>query len=355
MKCNEKNLFELTKDESKAIQGIALLFMLCLHLFCRKNDLPYHVNFFIKDVPLLYYIGLWGDQCVALFCFCAGYASYLKQENVKPMDYVKNSIKRIVKLMINFWIIIMMFSSISIVLGHGMVMPGSLSRLLGNLFLIGMSYNGAWWFLLTYILLVALSPLLYRVVKKINNVIAFVSVGAVYFVAYLCRFGMISFQEVNSVTGWLIEQGALLGTSILPFIWGMLFYKNKIITRLRNKVYNLSTIKKSCMSVVVFLLCIVSHGIEESLILAPIYAIVTVCLVSLWSGKIIRVLKYIGEHSTNMWLVHMFFYMTIFDNFIFIFKYPILIYTVMFVLCLCSSYIINYILSFVIGRVSVLQ
>ena len=62
----EKTNNELNKEYSKAIQGIAIIFMLLLHLFCRYDNLPYSVFIYIKDVPLLYYIGLWGDQCVAL-------------------------------------------------------------------------------------------------------------------------------------------------------------------------------------------------------------------------------------------------------------------------------------------------
>ena len=77
---------ELTKDDSKAIQGIAVLFMLALHLFCRRDNLPYTTILYIKDVPLIYYLGLWGDQCVALFCFLQGTQDIYSRKHMTRKD-----------------------------------------------------------------------------------------------------------------------------------------------------------------------------------------------------------------------------------------------------------------------------
>ncbi len=32
---------ELTKQDTKMTKGLAIIFMVLLHLFCRKTDLPY--------------------------------------------------------------------------------------------------------------------------------------------------------------------------------------------------------------------------------------------------------------------------------------------------------------------------
>ena len=62
MKNNDqkKRIGDFTKADSKAIQGIAILFMVMLHLFCRKESLPYHTSMMIKGIPLVYYLALWG-------------------------------------------------------------------------------------------------------------------------------------------------------------------------------------------------------------------------------------------------------------------------------------------------------
>ena len=54
-----------------------------------------------------------------------------------------------------------------------------------------------------------------------------------------------------------------------------------------------------------------------------------------------NLLSYLGEYSTNMWLIHMFFYMIYFKNLVYGAKYSFLIFPWLVVLCLASSYIVN--------------
>lgn len=318
--------------------------MLLLHLFCRKANFPYDVNWYIKDTPVIYYIGLWGDQCVALYCFCAGYASYLQQERLieKRNEYIKNTSVRIKKLLINYWIIVILFSLTGILIGKAHVIPGSIIEFIGNISLLKLSYNGAWWFMFIYMLLAILSPWLYQIVKGCKNFVIPIIFGGIYFVAYLVRFEMIVVPDSGTLVNWIISQGALLGTSMFPYVLGMIFYKLKIITKIRNKV-NISGRKLYCCTLIIFSMCIILHGIEESLIIAPFFALITICTLSLWDIKDLKFLRYMGEHSTNIWLVHMFFYLTLFEDFIFVFKHPITIYVVMVLLCLATSYVVRFI------------
>ena len=48
-----------------------------LHLFCILDNLPYNVHIFIVGTPLIYYLGLFGDICIPVFCFCSRYAQYV--------------------------------------------------------------------------------------------------------------------------------------------------------------------------------------------------------------------------------------------------------------------------------------
>ena len=61
---------ELTKNQIKMTKGIAILFMLLLHLCCTKTyeDL-YTPLIFIGDIPLVCYLVLFGDYCLAIYCF----------------------------------------------------------------------------------------------------------------------------------------------------------------------------------------------------------------------------------------------------------------------------------------------
>ena len=351
MKVNCSN--ELTKNDSKAIQGIAILFMLALHLFCRRDNLPYTTFLNIKGVPIVYYLGLWGDQCVALFCFCAGYAGCLQQEKYDKKKYMNYSIKRLMKLVMNYWMIVVLVSLIGLLIGRGEAIPGSFVKFLSNFFMISNSYNGAWWFMLTYIILIVLSVWIYRIIKKCNGVIVLGVTGIIYLVSYIVRFDIIHVPDMGVIVNWFISQGALLGTSLLPFVFGMLFYKYSVISKIRKWTASFTKCTIIVLTIMVFVGCMVTHAIVQSLIIAPIYALITVSIISLWRGKVISVFKYFGEHSTNIWLVHMFFYTVLFEGFIFRFKYPIIVFVMMLGLGIASSYIINFMLKSTISKIKI--
>ena len=328
----------LTKQDSKMAQGIAIIGMVMLHLFCRKENLPYSVNIFIGDVPLLYYFGLFGDICVPIYCFTSGYAQGHLIVTEKQ-DYRKNSLKRASKLILHFWLILIIFSVIGLLVGDKNI-PGSIESFLGNMFVYRLSYNGAWWFLVTYLLLLIICPLIWKLIENLPGYLIIGVSGTLYFVAYIFRF--VHLLEVESeIVGWMWNQLILLGTSQLSFVIGMIFYKYHVVKSLRKKI----EILKHRTWIIGFLpfAMFILHCIEESLIIAPITGIVTIMCFHLWKKGtwITKILLFFGRHSINIWLIHMFFYHTIFEKFIFKLKYPICVFVGLMTICILISYIIN--------------
>ena len=79
------------------------------------------------------------------------------------------------------------------------------------------------------------------------------------------------------------------------------------------------------------------------LIVAPITGIIVLMCFHLWDKPewMEKSFLLLGKHSTNIWLIHMFFYLVLFKNFIFRLKEPALIFVGMFVLCIVISILIN--------------
>lgn len=328
----------LTKQDSKMAQGIAIIGMVMLHLFCRKENLPYSVNIFIGEIPLLYYFGLFGDICVPIYCFTSGYAQghLIISES---QEYRKNSLKRVAKLILHFWLILIIFSVVGLLVGDKNI-PGSIETFLGNMFLYRLSYNGAWWFLVTYLLLLVICPLIWKLIENIPSYIILAMSGFIYFVAYIFRF--VYLLEMKSETaGWIWNQLILLGTSQLSFVIGMIFYKYHVVDSLREKLEILK-LRKWYIGFLPFLMFIL-HCIEESLIIAPITGIVTITCFHLWKKGTwtTKIFSFLGRHSINIWLIHMFFYNTLFEKFIFKLKYPICVFVGLLIICILISYIIN--------------
>ena len=332
---------ELTKNQIKITKGIAILFMLLLHLFCTKAyESLYTPLLFIGDIPLVYYLALFGDCCVAIYCFCSGYGLLISYKNNKE-KYNNNNIIRIFKLYINYWIILLGFVVIlGPIMGQANNYPGSLKKFILTLTAIDPAYNGAWWFFTTYIILVLVSPFINKIVIKYNNILILGLSFIFYVAAYIQRIKGVIVLD-NEVLNWIIRQIALFGTSQFPFIVGTIFAYKKIYS----KLYSISNkIKyKNTLGILIITLMIIAHGIVQTLFVAVFIGIVFICVFNLidkpkWLNNL---LSYLGNNSTNMWLTHMFFYMIYFKKLVYGARYSFLIFPWLVILCIVSSYIIN--------------
>ena len=331
---------DITKDDSKVLKGVAILGMLMLHLFCRTENLPYTPLFWGGDTPLIYYFGLFGDICVSIYCFISGYAHYMQSSD--PL-VVKRRWNHLLRFMIIYWVIVILFSVIGF-LTHNKSVPGNIAEFILNFITIKNSYDGAWWYANTYIILVALQPLSYRFVKKFPAVLAIVAAFIFYNIGYGIRFWGWGESEYT-VVSWMISHLGLFGTSFFPYVIGMLFCKKQLIRKFRELSMKLSNALLCAIALVTLVGMKFMHGIFRSLYVAVITATVTICLVCIcplpkWTRS---TLKYIGSHSTNIWLTHMFFYMSFFNGFAFRAKYPILVLLLLLVASLATSYVVNFI------------
>lgn len=93
-------------------------------------------------------------------------------------------------------------------------------------------------------------------------------------------------------------------------------------------------------------LLVIFHAFFTNFIIAPFTALGFIFLFTQLKLPLFmhKTLDFLSPHSTNLWLIHMFFYLIYFSNFIYSFKYPILIYLVLVILCVLSSYVVNYLL-----------
>lgn len=334
---------ELSKNDTKMTQGIAIIFMVLLHLFCRVDNLPYEC-LKIGGVPLVYYLGLFSDQCVAIYCFCSGYATRLiSDKTASAKDYYIGRLKSILRLLINYWIVLILFSIVGLATKNE-VMPNSIIDFVKHFFLIEKSYNGAWWFVLTYILLVLASRLISIIIDKLHPIIINIILMVLYFAAYYQRItGIIGFD--NLVLNWMMNQVMLFFICLMPFTWGMYFYKYKLFTKIRTLIKNkkIPNAVVALVSCVIILAMIVAHGIVPNEMVQVFTGLVTIVLINIVKkGKVLEsILLFLGKHSTNIWLTHMFFYSVLFTDLVFVAKYPIAIFAFMMALTIGSSYIIN--------------
>ena len=333
---------ELTKKQIAATKGVAILFMLLLHLFCTKTYIGlFEPTIFIGKYPLIYYLALFGDCCVAIYCFCSGYGLMYNYIN-NPNQYSSKNKKRVFKLYLKYWIIIFIFVIIIGLTLRKPGYPGDLKNLLLTLSGINPGYNGAWWFFTTYLLLIIFSKNLNKLILKYDiKLVIFMSL-IFYIIGYIQRIKVPII--LNNIYGdYFLKHLALFGSSQFPVIVGGIFQKEKTYSKLKKVSDNLRY--KNCVLYSIIIALLILHGFIETLFVGTFIGLIFIPIFNLLDKKVYVDIffQYIGKHSTNLWLIHMFFYMIYFKNIVYYPKYPILIFIWLVLLCLPFSYLIDWI------------
>ena len=336
-----------TKQDAKMTQGLAILSMLVLHLFCRLGTDVYGTPLiWLNDkVPLVYLFGFFAEICVPLYSLAAGFA----QEHLfeQGQSTLKARLKRILKLMKTYWVVVALFSIIGLI-KQDPLMPGSLTDFLKALVLIH-SYNGAWWFLHSYIILLLIPPviLLYPVKHLDLKWGGALCTFATILWYLLGRFGLrlSKYCEQEWLHFILIEMENLIG--ILPPVWfGGLMCRYRLFDDIEEclvkKVPDEKKQKWLFLSVIIILF--IGFYVIHKAVLASFNAVAVFLIFNLWKkdSVIERAMLFLGKHSTNIWLTHMFFYLFLFPGLVQRLKLPILMLSGLLALSLISSMVINY-------------
>ncbi|MFD0961425.1 acyltransferase family protein [Paenibacillus chungangensis] len=332
---------ELSKQDTRDLKGIAILLMVLLHLFARKEvgDL-YITDPAWNGVPLVYYLALLGDACRPIYLFVTGYAFYV-MSNRPLRESVRKNLFRILKLYVNYWIVFLLFVPLFFI-----VRPEQWEQV--KTYMLAMDFlglsnhmNGAWWFVQIYILMVLFSPLLLAIVKRVHYTPLLLIAGALYLFSHMQRYWAIIDIGQNNVLLYVNNVGVLFGTSVFSFVVGALFAKYKVYSRIYNRLHKLPHLQIVCL--LGFVLLFLFHMAIESSVIAPLNAVAIICLyLLLKKGPAVRKgMAYISSHSTNIWLTHMFFYQTIFPDLTFFPKHPVLIFLWLILLCVAASLVIK--------------
>lgn len=93
---------ELTRKDIKMTQGLAILTMVSLHLFCRLGTDVYGTPllWLNSTTPAVYILGWLSEICIPLYSICSGYAHYKLGESGGLSK--KRICNRIIKFLINF-------------------------------------------------------------------------------------------------------------------------------------------------------------------------------------------------------------------------------------------------------------
>ncbi len=335
--------YRISLNETNAIKGIAIIAMLVHHLFYEHPE---------YGEPT-FQLALIGKVCVAIFLFLSGYGlsvQYSKILNIDSAltrinrggDTLKFLYQRYIKFYLNYWIIFLISVPIGVlVFGRELTIPYGENACIPYRLALDfmgvqgmMSYNITWWFNRLILSLYLLFPLLYWGMSR-KWYISLAILVALFLKPVLIIY---LFHWLDNSL-YIYTFAFALGMFISIYIEG--------IGKLLNKINPKLVLSMSVMAVIAF--CIERQwgiiprlsGIScDGFITAfTAFAIVTAARLTKYNFPI---LSFLGRHSMNMYMLHTFVFGYFFEEFIYSFKYPLLIFMVLFVITLTLSIIIEF-------------
>ena len=152
----------MTKKHTHMLYGIAIAMMLYHHLFCIPSRL--NCNYFSVLGNIELKLAWFCRICVAVYAFITGYglckSSPTKMETnlfKKITQDYKFILKHLFQFMKKYWIVFVFFVPIRMIVNPPLITPKSFIM---SLFGLDYTYNGEWWYIKKYIVLLILFPIL---------------------------------------------------------------------------------------------------------------------------------------------------------------------------------------------------
>ncbi|WP_312887253.1 acyltransferase family protein [Clostridium lacusfryxellense] len=358
------NNLEFTKSHTQLAKGVAIVLMMIRHLFAfpeRIQNVSYismisFGNFGLyQNWSLEFFLGDFGNICVAMYLFLSGYGLCISSLR-KDKFTIKDSIKKMMKFLINYWVVFIIFVPIGLIWFRGNTgYHLSIVEFMANFFTLSSSYNMEWWFVRLYIELLLLFPFIKSILK--GSVISSVATSlGVYFLSIVVEVIVIKtpqmsflktnffYKDVMEILFW--QMTFCTGFIIAKF--NLFNYINEKLTSKRldkNSIYALTIIAIIVVRIEFSSICkIIGKGNATYIdfILVPTFILVCTNLIQRFKSK--NVFLVLGKHSTNIWLTHTFFCFYYFQRVIFLPKLSILILVWLSALSLGASTLINFIL-----------
>lgn len=331
---------QFSKEHTLITKGILIILMIVHHTLDTQFRNQYQVQTFISNETLLIHIVSFGSMCISGFAFLSAYGmtqSLKSRKSVQWNSCFKWIGVRLIKLESSIF-----FIYILALLYKRLIMHESISALYDNgagtkfIYLIidafGMAVyfntpqiNITWWYMYFAVLLIITMPFLYMLYDKFRCLL----------LPVICLLPM-AVSPLQTRAGIQSNYAMLLPSAVLGIAFAYEGWFGKI-QQAGHKI-----IKLACMLFAVKLTFdIWSYvGREPAYTLAfmiPLIVFELIAQIPILS----TVLKQIGKHATNIFLIHTFIYYYWYTDFIYSFRYSLCIVFGLIAVCMAVSVIIE--------------
>lgn len=340
-------LTAIAKSKTTELKGIAIFMMLFLHLFNQAEnvDLCTTAGITVGGEPLVLFLSRGMYPVVSMYLFLSGYGLYYNHRNQNR----GGNFRRIIRLYIVYWTSILLFGGLGCLLRPD-IYPGTLADIVENLTGWKTNYNFEAWFLFPYVLLALSSQWVFRLLDRYGIATSATLSG----LAFLASGYLISRYHAEFFylpeNRWIYHI-ALYANTLFAFLLGGIFcklsdrdFQERIFSRFVTSGYFVWPL---------ILLLFIIECVIKKLAFSPVFVVLFVPLfVHAPLGRgLEKFLSLLGKYSTGMWLVHSYFCYYLFHEFIYGFRYPIVILVVLLLLSFSAAYVVQRISAFLTARI----
>lgn len=322
------NTLNFDVRQTNISKGMALLMLLCHHLFTSDKD---YISLFplVDGITIDAYISDFCKICVAIFVFLSGYGlycSYKKFEKKETCIY-KFIPCRLKKLMSSYWFYFVLFVPLGFIFGRNPLVIYENNFLyfiidflgLSNLFFGFSTYtmNPTWWYMSLAIIINLVYPVIYKLSKKHSLALLFIAI------VLLMLYTPLDHPQFSIY--------------FLPLLLGTLFAKYELFSKInvKNQEHKLlSTIMLIAAMVLTFLfrqMLLFENNAFDGVICIP-YILFGYLIISR-IRFIDRIFEELGKYSGAIFLFHTFLVSLYFQKYTYSFKYPVIIFVMLALSC----------------------
>lgn len=331
----------MTKNDTFVCKGIAIILLYIHHIFYTYDTFSsYNIIFSPLSVDFVLWFAQACKICVSIFVFLTSYGTTVQMNQHYFNDEVQLSqyiFSRYIKLMANFGIIFIIalcfsFMGRNLIDIYGENLDSSILYILIDFlglanFFGTPTLNETWWYMPVAIFLIFTMPFFIKMVKHTG------------LLAIPLAILLPTFFSINTYTP--------IGWYLLTIISGILFAEYKLFERI--KYYLNHSIHKQIVCAVTiivswFILIVFRGKFGYVNIVDGILAILTCLICYLYLSRLpilCLILRVIGIHSANLFLMHTFIVSYYTKDFIYSFKYGLLILIVVILSTLSISKLIE--------------
>lgn len=339
---------EFSKQDTAIAKGTAIILMMVHHLFAFPDrlaeDTVYLSMFQWQGSNIESYLGDFGKICVGIFTVLSGYGLYL---SLNGKENIQHEIeKRIWNLYKTAWKIMVFAVPIGYLLRVKRLLRLSKGDVILNFFGYKSNYNGEWWFLLPFMILMVMFPVFLKWINRKNH----------YWLKDILMLALMT-AMINKILPNLMEQALFVDFArtqtwkicmnclkLMPmFLMGMICARDNLFYKYR-AFFKGTAIRLTAMLVMLVIVFLVrkNYSWTADYLFAPLFLVSATTLI----GSIPYIKKLfavIGRWSTWIWLIHSFLCYYFCQKLVFAPRYSLLIVFWLILLSILSAIVIEYI------------